>query len=194
MKVAELFSRWRHTKGYGVHSPLAFRLLKHVVRPHRDVAYYGEEKLDSMAYGMAKSGRGRKEGISYRLLRRACILLRFVAEQQPSYVWVSPGLPELYSEAIRLAGCVVRIYDGEVFPDEISKADMLVLDNFKLKKGELKKVLLPGKALIAFESSQKFKDTAQSVMTGGVFLDAASTFLAVCTADPTVHSYKISSI
>lgn len=179
MNLTELFSRWRHTKGYGVHSPLAFRLVTHVVRPRRDVIYYGEERLDASS-------------LPYREIRRARILLRLVAELQPSYVWGSPDLPQIYADAIRLAGCVVRVYDGELYPDDFSKADLIVLNDFKPKKAEFRKMLAAGKSLIAFDVKPKVVEWACQLLKGGVLLEAGKSLIAVSTRDEAAHIYRIS--
>lgn len=52
-----LYKRWRHTRGFGVHSPFAYRLVTEVVRPPRGYAYYAE----------FRPGMNRGERIFYRL-------------------------------------------------------------------------------------------------------------------------------
>lgn len=46
-----MFQRWRHTLGYGVHSPLAFRLIKECVRTDGNYAYYADSRIDSIFSG-----------------------------------------------------------------------------------------------------------------------------------------------
>ena len=178
MGITDRFSRWRHTKGYGVHSPLAFCLVQHVVKPSRNTIYYGEEKLDAA-------------DLPYKLVRRARILLRLVAELQPSSVWISPGMPELLSEAIRLAGCVIRVYDGELYPDGLSESDTVVLYNYKLKKTELRKIMVAGKSLVAFGIQSKAMSLIAGLLKGGVMLEAIESAIAVNTRDEAAHIYKI---
>ena len=181
MRLSERFKRWRASKGYGVHSPLAFRIVKTVVRPGREYSYYGEERLRV----------GREAPL---LTRRAELLLRFVAQLQPSYVWVSPAMPEVFKEAVRLAGGVVRLYDGDVFPDDFDKADMIVLYGTALKKAQLKKLMSPGKSIVGFDLNARFLSWIPELMSGGIVLDAAGSVMAVNTGDSTVHSYKISKV
>lgn len=38
----ELYRRWRHTRGFGVHSPFAYRLVTEGVRPSRGYIYHAE--------------------------------------------------------------------------------------------------------------------------------------------------------
>ena len=198
MKLTERFKRWRAERGYGVHSPLAFRIVKHVVRPDRNVAYYGEPLLEFR----------EKEASDRKMLRRAKMILRFAAELQPAYVWASPGIPEIYLEAIKLAGCAVRIYDGGIFPDEIGKADMIVIDaaaadaiGKKRKKNKdtksLKEILKglkslrEGVSLIGFDLEQGMIKGLTSKINGGVTIEGVSSLMAVSASSSALHSYSI---
>lgn len=178
MNLKERINRWRTRRGYGVHSPLAFRIVKNVVRPPRDVAYYGEEKL-------------RYSDASGAEIREARMLLRLVAELQPAAVWIADGVPELLREAVRLAGCVVRVYDGKVYPAEVGNADMAVLFRSRLRKKELMQVLRPGRALVEFRLTPAFMRTVKGAMTGGVLLEGKDYLIALPSADENLHSYEI---
>lgn len=149
------------------------------MRPDREVTYYGEDKL-------------RYADASPRQIARARMLLRFVAEVQPAYVWFSPGLPEIYREAIRYAGCVVRVFDGKVFPDGFADADMVVVDGSRLKKKDLQRFLRPGRSFAGFDLRPSFIDSIVSAMKGGVVVDGAGSLLVVSTDDSQVHSYAVS--
>lgn len=179
MKFAEWLRRLRGSRGYGIHSPLAFRLVKNVIRPRNEAIYYGEEKLMFSSY-------------SPSIIRRARILLRFVAELQPSYVWMSPGIPEIYKDAVKYAGCVVRIYDGEIFPREIVHSDMVVSSGVSIKKNDLKKVLDNGKSFIGFDLSKPAIVKVSDSLGGGVILDGVDSIIAVASPSDALHKYEIS--
>lgn len=49
--ISEAYKRWRHSRGYGVHSPFAYSLVKGVVRPGRGYAWYGYSRTDRAARG-----------------------------------------------------------------------------------------------------------------------------------------------
>lgn len=36
------YKRWRHTRGYGVHSPFAYRLITEAIHPKHGYVYYAE--------------------------------------------------------------------------------------------------------------------------------------------------------
>lgn len=166
------------SRGYGVHSPLGFRLVKHVIRPPRDVIYYGEERLEDFPQ-------------PFSLVRKARVLLRFTAEMQPSYVWVSPSAPDIFLEALRMAGCVVRIYDGKVFPDEISHADMILLYKAKLTKKILSACMNHKTALAGFDLDSKMMKLITGQFAGGVLMDGVSGILVVNVPNDERHIYKV---
>lgn len=179
MRLVRLFRRWRASRGFGIHSPGAFLIIKRVIRPPKGTVFYGEENLSL-----------RDAPVSQ--IRRSRLLLRFVAERHAATVWVSPGLSEIYLEAIRLAGCVLRIYDGAVYPTEIGNVDLVVTDGYRIKKRDLVKCLSPGKSLIGFNLSPSFLKTIRTSLKGGWLLDGIDGVIAVATNDPEVHNYEIS--
>lgn len=61
-------NRWRHTRGYGVHSPLAYRLVTECIRPNRHYRYYADDLIDTTL---------RKQP---RAQRQARLLLRLQAQ------------------------------------------------------------------------------------------------------------------
>lgn len=44
----EYFIRWRHTRGYGVHSPLAYGIVRECIRPDSLYAYYADTEIDAI--------------------------------------------------------------------------------------------------------------------------------------------------
>lgn len=52
-----IFTRWRHSKGYGVHSPLAFRIVTECVRPPRGYAFYADDLIDAKFNGLPDKKR-----------------------------------------------------------------------------------------------------------------------------------------
>lgn len=73
MKIWETYLRWRHTKGYGVHSPYAFRFLKDVVRPG-NYGYYAYDNLEKFARGEYVERNSFFKEV--RFLIRLCIFLK----------------------------------------------------------------------------------------------------------------------
>lgn len=46
-KFFDFIKRWRHTLGYGVHSPLAYRIVRECIHPDREYCYYADSIIRS---------------------------------------------------------------------------------------------------------------------------------------------------
>lgn len=66
-RISEAYKRWRHTRGYGVHSPFAYSLVKNVVRPGRGYAYYAYEEIDNSLENASLPHSRRESRILLRL-------------------------------------------------------------------------------------------------------------------------------
>lgn len=67
----EAYKRWRHSRGYGVHSPFAYRIVKEVINPERGYGWYGYKPLSDKYRGKVSDGTIRR---SLMLLRLASFL------------------------------------------------------------------------------------------------------------------------
>lgn len=183
MGIRDKFLRWRCYKGYGVHSPLAFALLERVIRHDRKYAYYGYDLLET--YPGAPEGHTRS-------VERARLLLRLVAFLQPSYVWTSPETPEIFKEAIRLGGGVVRLFDGKVFPDEMGNSDLILLYRDKIDSKSLKSYLgRPDRGIVGFDCNPAVIKRVRTNLKNGILLEGEESFLCVTLTRSQVHSYQI---
>lgn len=82
--LAEAYKRRRHTLGFGVHSPLAYYLVRNVVRDWHSYRYYCFHDFDVMTSGTDDRWLWR---------RRARVVHRLVARMRPGDVrWI--GEPE----------------------------------------------------------------------------------------------------
>lgn len=66
MGLADSYKRWRHGRGFGVHSPLAYDLVMNTLRERE--AYYAYNRLDNASSGGAISPRQLR--LIFRLLVR----------------------------------------------------------------------------------------------------------------------------
>lgn len=86
---AESYKRWRHSHGYGVHSPFAYDIVKEVLHPGRDYRYYAYTDIDN-----ALENQG-----AWKCRREARILLRLAARMAVE----SAFLPQNVSHPFRIA-------------------------------------------------------------------------------------------
>lgn len=179
MTLRQRIDRWRASKGYGVHAPLAFRLATTVVRAPKDAVYYGEERLQAFP------------GLGGRLLERATLLLRLTAFLQPSYVWLAPGVPDALKEAISLSGCVVRVYDGTLYPSDMPKSDFVVGYGSKINKGLIKTLMDSAKTFVWFDAPPFALAEASRVLKGGVMLEGIESMIVVQENESAPHIYGL---
>lgn len=182
MRLLERLSRLRRNRGYGVHSPLAFRLTWRILRPESHLAYYGYDVLESRAAELKSSKKD---------LDRAKMLLRATAEFKPQYVWVSHTLPELYREALRLAGGVIRIFDSNVYPREFERAQMLVVYRQKFPAATWRQMAVADKSIVAFDVTPGAIAKARSVLKSGIMLEGFDSFIMACRDGVAPQSYRV---
>lgn len=65
--IFEAYKRWRHTRGYGVHSPFAYSLVKGVVCPGHGYSWYGYAKTDRSARACSLPGVKKEARLLLRL-------------------------------------------------------------------------------------------------------------------------------
>lgn len=90
-----LYKRWRHGRGFGVHSPLAFYVCTEVIRP--GCAYYAYPDIDASL----------EPGVGLGVRRRARMLHRLAARLDVGEVSVLTPLPEAVEVAL---GSVGKLY------------------------------------------------------------------------------------
>lgn len=90
MRLSDYIARWRHTRGYGVHSPIAYRIVKECVRPDSRYGFYSDAFID----------------YEFRNDRKRCrnvrMLIRFVNLLNPGRVWI-PGCDNRIKTALILS-------------------------------------------------------------------------------------------
>lgn len=103
MRLLRLLSRWRHGRGFGVHSPLAYELISTVLPD--SPAYYADTAINASARSRRQARIGR-------------IVVRLVARFRPATVCCPPE----WRQAVRAADSRIRLVDRH------DDADMAIED------------------------------------------------------------------
>lgn len=105
VNIAESYKRARHSRGFGVHSPFAFRIVN-LLRLGRSWGFYAEQEIAERA--LSEGGR--------RLRRDALRFHRLCASFADGGIYVSPSSPRsvalaasLASSRLRITGCDKRL-------------------------------------------------------------------------------------
>lgn len=182
MGPVRFLRRHRHRRGFGVHSPFAFSLI-------RDVAgspghYYADDLL--------RESIGNPRG---RLRRSARLLHRLVARLDPLTVVVAPGTAAELATAAAIARTdrspVSRLPDGPL-------RDLMMVastDWLNSHPGETRKVLSsPGCTLVAIRGelpTQSAALTARRAMPGGWALIDTGVAVFICSAKTPYVEYEV---
>lgn len=96
--LIEKINRWRHSRGYGVHSPFGYELVTRAVRPV-GCAWYGYSDIE----------RALGEEFNRPVRNQARMLLRIISMLNPASVFLQPGSHPAFYTAIKAADSGIRI-------------------------------------------------------------------------------------
>lgn len=85
LRIMNWINRWRHTLGYGVHSPLAYRIVKDCIRPDKKYGFYSDAYIDFEFHE------------DRRALRNAKMTIRLINLIRPQRIWYPNGDKRLCS-------------------------------------------------------------------------------------------------
>ncbi len=111
MGLFEWYRRWRHSRGFGVHSPYGFRIICRVLRHDRH-ARYGDADIRRALAGCR----------SHAKERNARMLLRLVADLRPRAVFLPADSHAVYPTAILAADSSTRLIRN---PRKAEESDLL---------------------------------------------------------------------
>lgn len=89
MGLTAVIQRYRHSRGFGVHSPFGYEIVTRCVRPV-GLAWYGYEEIDAC----------ESEGADRKTLREARLLLRLFTMMKPRHVFIPESADDVYRVAL----------------------------------------------------------------------------------------------
>ena len=103
--IKNYIRRWRHARGYGVHSPLAFSIVKECIRPDRRYGFYCDAYLD---FEYHEDCRG---------LRHARMIIRLLNLLRPDHLWM-PDADKRIVTAIKMIMPKLRVTTQKKCPED----------------------------------------------------------------------------
>lgn len=156
------YRRWRHTRGFGVHSPAAYRLLRYAVRPRPDYAYYADRDIEAEGHHSGCSALQRRR--ARRLMRLADITL------SRSAVIFLPEAPENFIRLLQLAlrkadsRCKISFENSDIPYSDLVYADASNVEPCLLKKS----VQVAGHTLLLENAGREIRDLLFDALPQGV--------------------------
>ncbi len=167
-RLTRRYRRWRHTRGFGIHSPYAYSLLTDSLRPGMRYGYYGDtdisEAVESWQMETGASGRATR-----RLEHRCRLLLRLLAATNPATLWIDPQLPPPMAKAAEAAG----YRPGEKLVVDWRKSVMSVIDGSNGRRIGADMYLhltTPGRCMLVLDVSPELADALYSMLPEGLML------------------------
>ena len=154
------FKRLRHSHGFGVHSPYAYRFVQSVISPSRKYAYYGEEIIDGLV---------SKETESHRLEKEAKTLLRLAAFTNPGSVFITDRAHPSYRAALRSVNPGMTITDKT---SDIGRSDMVAVRGSLIPLEDLCAYIAePAHTLLGSDLPSGWVEEIYDSMPTGVFFE-----------------------
>lgn len=111
--IFDPYLRWRHSRGFGIHSPFAYHIVTTAVTPGRRYSYYGYTPID---IALETTPRG---AYSYRKIRKnARLLLRLIVALDAKRVIVPASAHPVFRVAAEAAGVKVENDTKDLLPAE----------------------------------------------------------------------------
>lgn len=107
--IAGAYKRWRHSRGFGVHSPFAYNLVTNAIHPG-SYSYYGYDLIDDILLDPnSPTGRWQK--------RDARLLLRFIVALGCRHLWIAPHGQPVFHAAANGGGALCHNFSPINVPD-----------------------------------------------------------------------------
>lgn len=177
--LSEAYKRWRHTRGYGVHSPFGYSIIKDVVSPCHIYGYYGYDDLDAAICSHGKE-RNRK---FYRMILR----LAAVCDIDSAYLIENADLPVIRRA---LLGVNTRM---EIITErcKINEAEFVISDGDTLEPDILRNhISAPERLLLVTNIPAGWKDELFDSMQEGLMLYGKKNALLISRSDMQKVSYS----
>lgn len=175
------YLRWRHSRGFGVHSPFAFGLVNSAVRPGR-YGYYGYSVIDDFLL--------LTEDEAYpRIKKDAYLLLRLLVTLTPKHLYLSPDAPIVFHATAKAAGVPILILSPLLPPPE--KDDFIFMRGDSYDWATVVKFLKRGVTVLAADVSAGLKGCIENAVERGTVFSGTRITLAVPREDMALVKYSM---
>ena len=174
------YKRLRHTYGFGVHSPFAFRMVKDVVRPGRAYCWYGYEDIDAGV---------NSRRASVRIERQAKMFHRLLSFLNPQSLFLPHGIDPLFHTAATTVDSRMKI---ERKPKLARECEMIATHESFISLDSLKEhILTPGHSVVIMNAPQGWAETLFETLPQGLMLYGRHNAIIVNRPDMMKVSYAI---
>lgn len=175
------YLRWRHSKGFGVHSPFAFALVNDAVRPGI-YGYYGYELINSVILLTQEE--------SYpRINKDACLLLRLLVALTPQRLYI--GGDDLYAFRAAAIAAGIPLFLPSETPPYPRKGDFLLIKGDTADWAETVTLLRKGVTVMTIDSPAGLKECVENAIERGTVFSGTRISLAVPREEMALVKYTM---
>lgn len=156
------YKRWRHSRGFGIHSPFAYDLVRLAIHPGKEYGYYGYTLIERTLLTPSASSHTRRDR------RDARLLLGILAQLRCRRVILPKDLPLMAAAA---EGAGARILTS--FPGKFKEGDFLLsrLDGATSGGSDsVFRAIASGTPVMILDPSPSLLKTGCSAMTDGLVM------------------------
>lgn len=160
----KMLTRWRNTRGFGVHSPFGFQIVKRVIKSQSDYAYYAYADIERCCH---KDHTGKKTA------EEAKMLLRLTCMVKADSIFLSPDCPKAFRTALRGANSKIRFISN---PSRLSGCDIAAI-SFPSSSPYEAQALSKGAKAVALSNGAEAE--AEGKAARGLSLNALKDFISL---------------
>lgn len=180
--ISEAYKRWRHSRGFGVHSPFAYDLVKNVISPG-NYAYYGYWDIDKAILS--------PQANAYPSMRKdARLLLRLLVWLKTSQLLIYPPQQTVFSTVAAAAG-IKSIDTSNLKTLRLNAGELLLVSGKTPPEGEISKIIRIGTPIMAYDPSLRMRNEMKNAMTDGLILEGRRIILAIPRPEMALTSYSV---
>ena len=176
------YLRWRHSKGYGVHSPYAYRFITEVLHPGK-YGYYAYNQLESLSRGLIKGNPS--------IIRNAKFLIRLLIFLHSKRIIT---LGEKYPAAQLAAKALKLVYFNCESGSKVTykTGDLLVITSPKdIDLYLVENAIEHNVPMFAFNPSHELRRVLSAPIESGVLFTGISKMLLIPRPEMQYVSYEI---
>lgn len=180
--ISEAYKRWRHSRGFGVHSPFAYDLVKNVISPG-NYAYYGYRDIDRTILS--------PEVHVYSSLRNdARLLLRLLVWLNVKRLLIYPPSQTVFATVAAAAG--IKSMDASNLKAlRPNVGELLIVSGKTPGEGEISEIIRNGIPIIAYDPSLRLRNEMKGAMKDGLILEGTRIILAIPRPEMALTSYTV---
>ncbi|MCH5236716.1 MAG: hypothetical protein J1E95_02830 [Muribaculaceae bacterium] len=168
---------WRHSKGYGVHSPFAFRMVNDVISPG-PYGYYGYKEIDRLC----SKGSFKPDRMKF--------LLRLLLFLKSGRLLVFRNLNEELRMVAKLASVKALQIKTSLFTD-FKTEDLLVFPGEETDLDLARSAVDSGVSVMAFHPCEELRQLMSKPIPNGLLLYSKKNILLIPRRDMAYTSYPI---